>query len=55
MVKNVPANVGDARDAGLISGLGLSPGTILQYSHLGNPLGRGPWRATVCGVRMGHD
>ena len=26
MVKNPPANVGDTRDAGLISGLGRSPG-----------------------------
>ena len=26
MVKNLPANAGDARDAGLIPGLGRSPG-----------------------------
>ena len=26
MVKNPPANAGDTRDAGLISGLGRSPG-----------------------------
>ena len=33
MVKNTPANAGDARDSGLISGLGRSPGI-----GNGNPL-----------------
>ena len=33
VVKNLPANAGDARDAGLISGSGRSPGG----GH-GNPL-----------------
>ena len=46
MVKNLPANVGDARDAGLIPGLRRSPrvGTAnpLQYSCLENPMDRGP-------------
>ena len=32
--------------------VGMIPG---HHSHLGNPLGRGPGRATVCGVRVGHD
>ena len=36
MVKNLPANAGDIRDAGLIPGLGRSPGEgkgyPLQYS-----------------------
>ena len=40
--------------AGLISGLGRSPGrghgNPLQYSWLGNPMGRGAWQATVRGV-----
>ena len=41
MVKNPPANAGDVRDAGLIPGLGRSPGgghgNPLQNSRLGNP------------------
>ena len=54
MVKNPPANAGDARDTGLIPGLGRSPGgrrgNPLQYSCLGNPMDRGTWWATVHGV-----
>ena len=49
-VKNLPANAGDA---GLIPGLGRSPGggdNPLQYSCLGNPIDRGAWWATVHGV-----
>ena len=42
MVKNLPANVGDARDAGLIPGLGRSPGvgngSPFQYSCLENSM-----------------
>ena len=49
-----PANAGDARDLGLISRLGRSPGEgngiPLQYSCLGNPRDRGAWRARVRGV-----
>ena len=51
MVKNLPANAGDAEDLGLIPGLGRSPGGVngnpLQYSCLGNPMNRGAWQATV--------
>ena len=51
VVKNLPAN---ARDAGLVPGLGRSPGegygNPLQYSCLGYPIDRGVWQATVCGV-----
>ena len=51
LVKNSPANAGDVRDVGLISGLGRSPGggygSPLQYSYLENPMDRGAWRATV--------
>ena len=51
VVKNPPANTGDA---GLIPGLGRSPGegngNPLQYSYLGNPMDRGAWQATVNGV-----
>ena len=51
VVKNLPAHAGDA---GSIPGLGRSPGgrngNSLQYSHLGNPMNRGGWWATVHGV-----
>ena len=51
MVKNLPANAGDASS---IPGWGRSPGggngNLLQYSCLENPLDRGAWRATVHGV-----
>ena len=44
----------NAGDAGLIPGLGRSPGegdgNSLQYSCLGNPMNRGAWWATVHGV-----
>ena len=53
MVKNPPANVGDTGDAGLIPGLGRSPGegngNSLQYC-LENPMDRGAWWAIVHGV-----
>ena len=48
MVKNLIANAGDARDVGLIPGLGRSPGEgngyPLQYSCLENPMNRGAWQ-----------
>ena len=54
MVKNIPANAGDARDVGSIPGLGRSPGegtgNPFQFSCLGNFMGRGAWHATVHGV-----
>ena len=54
VVKNPPANLGDARDADLIPGLGRSPGggngNLLQYSCLENYMGRGAWHATVHGA-----
>ena len=47
MVKNLPANAGDARDISLIPGLGRSPGVgngkPLQYSCLENSKDRGNW------------
>ena len=54
LVKNLPANAGDARDVGLIPRLGRSPGEAngnpLQYSCLKNSMDRGAWRATVHAV-----
>ena len=54
MVKNLPANAGDARYAGLIPGLrrslGGGNGNPLQYSCLENPIDKGAWQATVHGV-----
>jgi len=51
VVKNPPANAGDLRDAGSISGLGRSlggrHGNPLQYSCLENPMDRGAWWALV--------
>ena len=54
VLKNMPANTGDVRDAGLIPGLGRFPGgghgNPLQYSCLKNPKDRGAWQAAVHGV-----
>jgi len=44
---------------GWIPGLGRSPGegngNPLQYSYLENPMDRGAWQATVCGVTKELD
>ena len=54
VLKNPPANAGDTRDVGSVSGSGrsLEGGNVnpLQYCCLGNPIDRGAWRATVHGV-----
>ena len=54
-VKNLPADAGDTRDAGLIPGLERSPGVgndnPLQYSCLEISRDRGAWRVTV---QRGH-
>ena len=54
MVKTLPANAGDTRDAGSILGSRRSPGegngNPLQYSCLENPMDRGAWWATVDGA-----
>ena len=60
MVKNLPADAGDARDAGSMPGSGRSSGVghgiPLQYSCLENPMDRRAWRATVHGVtRVGLE
>ena len=56
VVKNPSANTGDVD---LIRGSGRSPGegngNPLQYSHQGNPMGRGDWWATVHGVTKASD
>ena len=54
LVKNLLANAGDTREAGLIPGLGRwlggEYGNPLQYSCLGIPMDRGAWQATAHGV-----
>ena len=49
MVKNLPGNAGDIRDAGSISGSGIPTGggydNPLQYSCLEKPMDRGAWQA----------
>ena len=58
LVKNLPANAGDARDVGLILGsersTGEGNGNPLQYSCLENSMDRGAWWAIyiVHGVSM---
>ena len=51
VVKNPPANAGDAGDMGSIPESGSFPGVesgkLLQYSCLGNPMDRGAWQAAV--------
>ena len=51
VVKNPPANAGDMS---LVPGSGGSPGggngNPLQYTCLGNSMGRGAWQTTVRGV-----
>ena len=57
VVRNLPANVGDVRDAGHIAGLGRyhggGHGNPFQYFCLENPIDRGDWQAAV--HRVGHD
>ena len=54
VVKDPPANAGDAGNVDLTPGSGRSPGegngNPLEYSSLENSMGRGAWRATVHGV-----
>ena len=55
VVKNLPHNAGDTRDAGSIPGLGRFPrvgnSNPLQCSSLGSPMDRGGWQATVHGIK----
>ena len=54
VVKNLPANTGNAGDTGSIPGSGRSPGggngNPLQYSCLEIPMNRGDWWVSVHGV-----
>ena len=51
MVKNLPVDAGDKRDASSVPGLRRSPGgghgNPLQYSCLENLMDREAWQATV--------
>ena len=55
MVKNPPANAGDAGGTSLIPGSERVPrgghGNPLQYSCLENPMDREAWQATVWGLK----
>ena len=55
MIKNLPANAGDATDAGLIPRSERSHrvgnGSPLQYSCLKNPMDREAWQASPWGCK----
>ena len=60
VIKNLPVNAGDVRDAGSIPGSGRSPGggngNLLQYSCLENPMTEKPGRLQSMGSqRVVHD
>ena len=54
VVQNLLVSAGDIREAGLIPGLGRSPGgghdNLFQYSCLENPMDGEAWWSTVHGV-----
>ena len=56
VVKNPPANAGEARDTGSIPGLERSPGgrhgNPLQSSCWKNPMDRGAWWSAAHGVTV---
>ena len=58
VVKNLPANAGDAGDSGTIPGSGRSPGegngNPFQYSCQRNPMDRGVWQAAIHGITVRH-
>ena len=60
LVKNLPVNAGDTKDAGSSPGLGRSPsignGNLSQYPCLEKSMDRGAWWATVHGLQtIGHN
>ena len=58
VVKNLPANAGNARDMGSILGSGRSPGVgngnPLQFSCLENSMDRGAWLQSMGSQRVRH-
>ena len=54
MVKDLLASAEDLRDLGSVPGWRRFPGeghgNPLHYSFLENPMDRGAWQATVCGI-----
>jgi len=54
VIKILPTNAGDLRNACLIPGWEITPreghGSPLQYSCLENPMDRGDWQARIHGV-----
>ena len=59
MVKNSPANAGDAGDIGSIPGSGRYPGggngNLLQYSCLENSINKGACWAMIRGGEVGSQ
>ena len=60
VVKNPPANAGEAGDAGSIPESRKAPeggnSNLLQHFYLGNSMDWGPWQGTVHGIaRVGQD
>ena len=57
VVKNQPANVGDAREvkSGSGSSLGEGNGNPLQYSCLENSMDRGAWQVSLWGLKESED
>ena len=59
VVKNLSANAGAIRDAGLIPGLGRSPGeghgNPLQYSCLENPMKKPGKLQSIGSQRLRHN
>ena len=59
VVKNQPANVGDAREVSSIPGsgssLGEGNGNPLQYSCLENSMDRGAWQVSLWGLKESED
>ena len=54
LIKNLPANAVDIRDAGSILGLGRNS-NLLQYSCLENSMDKGAWKAIVHGVAKSQN
>ena len=50
VVKNVPANGGNAKDPWVKRSSGTGNGNPPQYSCLENSMGSGAWKATIHGV-----